>query len=395
MQFLHGLQDIRTETTQILTRLRGHRHHIDLNGSVLDHDNEVAVATKLGDLLDGLYAQVICEIYKVTGWLDTIRADSAMTIDTFDHLGNERKFIFLPFLAHLKRLASNDIAFRTAQSDNEFALTFCIDGAYIVLAINVQRTLENAGLGLTCRNLLRVAHIYGIVLDQSILAAIAESRPLLSDGRNLHIARRALEQCLSISSCELDIAIGSLSIVHPERHKIAIGTLQSIAGQHLLTIPIDGHLATTTLDAQFVPFLFLIHLLFCGRCRNQRRERTHPASRTSTKAVRLTHLHRADGEIGSRTLLLQGSTGCCFIGRINLRLSLSRSERTPLVIGVVYAYIIRRTVSLIAESKTDVHQTTTPCTPCQLVRTPVDIHREVEVTSRDAINLERLLVTGR
>ena len=394
VQLLHGLQDIRTESAQILTCLRGHRYHIDLYCTVLRHDDEVAVAAKLRNLLDGLYAQVIGEFYKVTGWLDTIRADSAMTIDTFDHLGIERKFIFLPLLAHLKRLAGDNIAFRTAQSDNQFALTFCIDGAYIVLAINVQRTLENAGLGLASRNLLRIAHVDSIVFDETVFATFAESRPLLGDSWNLHIARHALKHSLAVSGRQLDVAIGGLGIVHPERHEIAVGTLQTVVGQHLLVVPIDRYLAAATLDTQFVPFLLLVDLFLCGRSRSQRHQRVH-ATGASAEALCLAHFHLTDREVGRRALLLQPCTCSSLVGSVNLRLRLCWRKRAALIIRVVYAYIIRCAVGLVADGETDVHQTATPTASSQLVGTPVHVHRQVKVAGVDTVNLEWLLVAGR
>ena len=102
MQLLHSLQDVGTESTQILTRLSGHGRHIHLHRSVLDHDDEVAIAAKLRYPLDGLYAQITGDFFKRIGGLGTFIADSAMTVETFDHLRVERKIIFLPLLAHLE-----------------------------------------------------------------------------------------------------------------------------------------------------------------------------------------------------------------------------------------------------------------------------------------------------
>ena len=46
MQLLHSLQDIRTESAQILTRLCGHRCHIHLYGATFHDDSEIAVETQ-------------------------------------------------------------------------------------------------------------------------------------------------------------------------------------------------------------------------------------------------------------------------------------------------------------------------------------------------------------
>ena len=47
MQFLYGLQDIGTETAQILTGLGAHGNHIYLYGSTLDRNRKITVATHL------------------------------------------------------------------------------------------------------------------------------------------------------------------------------------------------------------------------------------------------------------------------------------------------------------------------------------------------------------
>ena len=364
MQLLDGLQDVGTESAQILTCLRGHGHHIDLYRSVLDHDDEVAVAAKLGDRLDGLYAQVSGDIYKGTGCRDAIHADSAVTINTFDHLGMEREFIFLPLLAHLKRLAGDNIAFRTAQSDNQLSLALCIDGAYEVLAVHVQRTLENAGFSLSCRDLLRIAHVDGIVLNQTVLATLAEGRPLLGNGRNTNVARSTFEEHLAVGSRQTDIAIGGLSIVHPKGDEVAVGTLQSVTRQHLFAIPEHRHFAPTALYAEFVPLLFLVHLFFRSWGRYHWRQHVHAASQTSTEAWRLTHFHRTDGEIGCSALLLKRCPCSSLVGSVNLRLRLSRCKRATLIIWVVYADVIGCAIRLVTESKTDVHQSPTPSASC-------------------------------
>ena len=356
MQFLHGLQDIGTEATQVKAGLRSHCNHIDLNCSVFHHDEKIAVTAGLR---------------------------------------TKREFIFLPLFADLKRLAGNDIAFRTAQSDDEFALTFRIDGAYKFLACDdVLRSLEDTSLCLSCRDLLRIAHVHGIVLNETVLAAVAEGRPLLGYSRNLHVAGGALKQHLAIGGRQTDVAISGLGIVHPERHEITVGFLQAIVGEYLLAVPKDRHLVASALDAQFVPLLALVHLLFCGGSRCQWRQRVHAAG-TSSEALHFTLFHLADGEVGCGALLLKSGACSCLVGRVNLRLCLRRSKGAALVIRVVYAYIIRCAVSLIAESKTDVHQATAPTATGQLICTPIDIHGQVEVAGINAVDLERLLVTGR
>ena len=45
MQFLHGLQDVGTESTQILTRLRGHSNHVYLNRATFHGYGKIAIDT--------------------------------------------------------------------------------------------------------------------------------------------------------------------------------------------------------------------------------------------------------------------------------------------------------------------------------------------------------------
>ena len=112
----------------------------------------------------------------------------------------ERECIFLPFIADFaKRLTRHILALSIAQADYQLTFAFGIDGAYIFFTRdNVLRSLEDAGLGLACRHLLRIAHVHGIVLNQTVLAAIAEGRPLLCHSRYADIARRALKEHLTV-----------------------------------------------------------------------------------------------------------------------------------------------------------------------------------------------------
>ena len=143
-----------------------------------------------------------------------------------------------------------------------------------------------------------------------------------------------------------------------------------------------------------MPFLILVHLLFRSRSRCQRRKHIHTAPRASAETLRLAHFHRADGEVGCGVLSFKGSPCSCFISCVNLRLCLSGGKGAALIIGVVYADKIRCAVCLVAESETDIHQSATPTAPCQLVRTPVHIHRQIEVTGFYTVYLKRLFVTG-
>ena len=93
-------------------------------------------------------------------------------------------------------------------------------------------------------------------------------------------------------------------------------------------------------------------------------------------------------------MLLKGSTCSSLVSSVNLRLSLRWGESAAFVIRVVYADIIRCAVCLIAESETDVHQTTAPTATCQFVGAPIHVHGQVKIAGADAINLEWLFITG-
>ena len=60
----------------------------------------------------------------------------------------------------------------------------------------------------------------------------------------------------------------------------------------------------------------------------------------------------------------------------------------------MYAQIIRCAIGLVAEGKTDIHQSATPTATGQLIGSPVYIHRKIKIAGVDAVNPKRLLVAG-
>ena len=123
-------------------------------------------------------------------------------------------------------MAGHKLAIGIAHTYDELALTLGIDRAYVFFALNdILRALEDTCLAFGGSNQLRIAHVDGIVLHQSVLSTIAKGGPLLGNGGYLHIARGALEQHLAIGSGKLDVAIGGLGIVNPEGNKVSIGYL--------------------------------------------------------------------------------------------------------------------------------------------------------------------------
>ena len=134
---------------------------------------------------------------------------------------------------------------------------------------NVLRSLCHAGLSLLAgHNLLRIAHVYGIVLDKTILA-LTESCPLRRNLRYLNILWSTIKDC-QISAFHRDIAICSLSIIDPENNVILTGQFKSIILNNLLVIKVHCNLGTLAGDAQLVPILVLIYLILScrGRCQS-------------------------------------------------------------------------------------------------------------------------------
>ena len=153
--------------------------------------------------------------------------------------------------------------------------------------------MEDACLGLSSRYLLRITHVNGIILDQTVFT-ITKGSPLLGHRWDLNIARSPLKQYLTISSSQFDVTIGSLGIVHPEGDEIAIGLLQTVIAHYFLIVPIDCSLTPSAHDAQLMPLLILIHLLFSSRSRCQGHQCIHPPTGASAKALRLAYLHLTD-----------------------------------------------------------------------------------------------------
>ena len=157
MQLFNCFENIWTEASKIYSRLSGHGSHIYLNSTLFGQNCKIAVATNL----------------RFKG-----------------------KFIFLPILTHLaEQFAGNKITLAIAQCYNQFSFSFGINRAYIFFARNyVLRTLKNARLGFSCRNLLRITHIDSVIFNKAVFAVVAKRCPLLSHGRYFNIARSALKQ---------------------------------------------------------------------------------------------------------------------------------------------------------------------------------------------------------
>ena len=64
MQFLHSLQDVRTETAQILTRQSGHGHHIDLHRTIFHDDGEITVAIHLRFKCERIFLPFLANLAK-------------------------------------------------------------------------------------------------------------------------------------------------------------------------------------------------------------------------------------------------------------------------------------------------------------------------------------------
>ena len=143
-----------------------------------------------------------------------------------------------------------------------------------------------------------------------------------------------------------------------------------------------------------MPITIFVYLLFVGHFQSQRHQRFNFALKSATSFY-FAFLHRRYGEVWLALHSLCLSTCFGIVLRLDLRFGLCGCKSFALVHWVMDAQVVWLAIGLITKRKTDIEQAATPCTACQLVCTPIYIHRNLIRIAINACNSEWLFVSGR